>query len=81
MIRVSARADTGVAIGVSASSTLSFTHPGAEKFSYIYFLVISVVVLNRLVSAIGVRDTALIQPLAYLGIFGDFMLESLTAQL
>lgn len=41
----------------------------------VFHLVVSVFFFNRLISAIGVRNTALIQPLAYLGIFGIFVLD------
>jgi Cyclic nucleotide-binding domain len=41
----------------------------------VFNLVMSFFLFNRLVSAIGVRNTALIQPLAYLGIFGYFVLD------
>jgi hypothetical protein len=46
----------------------------------VFNLIMSFFLFNRLVSAIGVRNTALIQPFAYLGIFAYFLLDlNLTA--
>jgi hypothetical protein len=56
-------------------------HQLAELFGRLYAwvsvfnLVVTLFVLNRLVAWIGVRNTALIQPLAYIGVFLCFLLD------
>ena len=57
------------------ASLLGALYAGANVFN----MLVCLLVFNRLVARIGVRNVALIQPLTYFAVFGYFFLEGSTA--